>query len=359
MEDGKARIIGGGKEQRQKPEGLFDSKARVYCKPEKKIKNPMQMMEFKNSMTHSKLLGFIQTISEGIQGKGLSDVSESDAPDVIRKLCTALDSMKGWLKDYPPIQQPMRFGNKAFRSWHKHTEERITPLVENILGKGFSKNGATDEIAEYLLCSFGNPTRLDYGTGHELNFLAFLLCLAELKLLDAKEHAPYIAFVAFQRYILLMRELQTLYWLEPAGSKGVWGLDDYNFLPLLLGAAQHVTGRGASSLTKLQEISPSDIHKDEVKCDIEKESMYFQAVAFACKVKTGHLAEHSPILNDISGIQTWRKVHSGLIKMYTGEVLAKFPIMQHFLFGTLLTLDPAAAKKRAPIMGLKVHRNES
>ncbi|GMF08811.1 unnamed protein product [[Candida] boidinii] len=42
------------------------------------------------------------------------------------------------------------------------------------------------------------------------------------------------------------------------------------------------------------------------------------------------------MLSDISRTKSWGKVCIGMIKMYYVEVLSKFPVVQHFYFGTVL-----------------------
>jgi serine/threonine-protein phosphatase 2A activator len=85
-------------------------------------------------------------------------------------------------------------------------------------------------LIPYFLGGFGDQTRLDYGSGHELSFVGWLCCLDLLEILNEKDHQAVITRI-FVAYLRLVRKLQLVYKLEPAGSHGVWGLDDYQFLP--------------------------------------------------------------------------------------------------------------------------------
>jgi serine/threonine-protein phosphatase 2A activator len=69
-----------------------------------------------------------------------------------------------------------------------------------------------------------------------MSFMYFCWALFRLGFCASTELEQLVRHL-FYRYINLMRKVQVQYMLEPAGSHGVWGLDDYHFLPFLLGAS--------------------------------------------------------------------------------------------------------------------------
>ena len=86
--------------------------------------------------------------------------------------------------------------------------------------------------------------------------------------------------------------------MEPAGSHGVWGLDDFQFLPFYWGAAQLV---GAP-------VSPASLGDRSTAERYSEDYMFFGCIKFIFEVKTGPFHEHSRTLYDISAVGEWAKV---------------------------------------------------
>lgn len=55
--------------------------------------------------------------------KGKPNSSQYSKSLSIDSVCKLLDTLNSWIDDIPPIDQPQRFGNKAFRSWHAQLVE--------------------------------------------------------------------------------------------------------------------------------------------------------------------------------------------------------------------------------------------
>ncbi|KAJ6438926.1 DNA repair protein rhp26 [Purpureocillium lavendulum] len=279
----------------------------------------------------------------------------------IRALQTLLADINALVAQAPPDPGPRRFGNVSFRTWHALVEERLDGLLRaGLLGEALDVSGgaARDEVGSYLLGAFGSPQRLDYGTGHELSFVAFVGCLWKLGFFqdgNSEDGAieREIVLNVIEPYLRVVRKLILTYNLEPAGSHGVWGLDDHAFVPYIFGSAQLTRPVRASSADPMPlegsvpgAPKPSDVTNRAVVDDQRRSNMYFSAVGFINDVKTGPFWEHSPILFDVSGIRDgWGKINKGMIKMFNAEVLSKFPVVQHFPFGSLFSwdLDPDAA----------------
>jgi serine/threonine-protein phosphatase 2A activator len=89
------------------------------------------------------------------------------------------------IDEAPPDTGPRRFGNVSFRKWYEMLESRVKDLLSehlpdsvlNFKVDATSNVSVLDELTPYLLGGFGSSQRLDYGTGHELSFLAFIACI--------------------------------------------------------------------------------------------------------------------------------------------------------------------------------------
>ena len=144
------------------------------------------------------------------------------------------------------------------------------------------------ELSGYLEESFGNPVRIDYGTGHETTFIVFLCkifslklphscidCLYQLGLINDSDLKAVVLRI-FTGYLAVCRHLQRMYMLEPAGSHGVWSLDDYQMLVFYFGGCQ---------LHGNPLYSPDCICDRGLMVEQASEYMYFEAIHFINTVR--------------------------------------------------------------------------
>ena len=252
------------------------------------------------------------------------------------------------------------------------------------------------ELACYFNAAFGHAIRLDYGSGHECSFHVFLYCccvklglynnnnnnntnnlktnetdteaVSDTTTTTTKPPSLYrlkaCTLSIWTAYLQVTRPLQTLYMLEPAGSHGVWGLDDYHCLPFYFGACQ-LQAYATSITTNMDNplpcplddenasrlSSPSCIHEPTILQEGSDTYLYLGCIRYIQSLKKNvPFFESSPMLNDISHLPSWSKLANGLLKLFDGEVLSKRPVVQHFCFGKLFEANwtPTGEEPQAP-----------
>ncbi|KAJ8125619.1 hypothetical protein O1611_g8020 [Lasiodiplodia mahajangana] len=326
---------------------LDPTASHVFLSPSKQINDGPDVARFLTSKAYRDIGIFVLQLnramcprkSKGNDGKDkiqtflIGSEYETQPAESARRLQQMLAKIEAFIDEAPPDQGPRRFGNVSFRKWYELLETRVPVLLKEHLpgsvlrpssGGGRDASTAEVELTAYLLGAFGSPQRLDYGTGHELSFLAFLGCLWKLGAFkDGKPNGDIernIVLGIFEPYLRVVRRLILTYTLEPAGTHGVWGLDDHSFQPYIYGSAQLTRAISEAEATPIEGSlirapKPSFIVKPEYVDEERKRNMYFSAVGFINDVKKGPFWEHSPILFDISGIKDgWGKINKLILK---------------------------------------------
>lgn len=363
--------------------------------PRRYIFSPEDMMHFKNSSAKRDLLGFVTALAKSTSIASYAYDPHNPLVGLTPGMASLYGSLQGmmeWINELPPdFRAERRFGNPVFKQWHQRLTQRSSAIISSVmlchiqfstekdnneevkfdldilkecadkgsriaLGKeqvDIQNQRIVVELKAYLEHSFGHEIRLDYGTGHECSFFVFLYCLCKIGLYGSKTASPSasamapVALSIVSVYLSVCRGIQKDYMLEPAGSHGVWGLDDYHCLPFYIGACQML-----NPCYEDREYAPSSIHNDDLlKSKEGEEMMYFQCIRYIKSLKRGvPFFESSPMLDDISNLPNWSKVSGGLLRLFEGEVLDKKPVVQHFVFGNIFAAswEPSQTEKDAP-----------
>lgn len=180
--------------------------------PSKRINDGDDLNFFLTSTAYRDIKSWLFQLNHACFPKKDQDGSTSECRlDQPPPYSQTIESLRSMLKDFtsllkqaPPDTGPRRFGNVAFRAWFKLAEQHVDDILQRHLASTLREHAdMAGELKAYLLGSFGSAQRLDYGTGHELSFLAFLGCLSKLEAFDTGDERAIVVGV-FEPYATLI-----------------------------------------------------------------------------------------------------------------------------------------------------------
>lgn len=335
----------------------------------KKINSEKDLMHFKTKCPAFKdTLTFINLLCDKIYGTSNKVLNHKYTiqSEIFQNCSNLLDEL-AILCDETDLKQPkgaapLRFGHIAFRDWFDAANSKSREFINTNLAPDQDEQ-LREELVSYLTESFGNRMRIDYGTGHELNFIIFsmgLSCLVNLSEVQAQTksavksdyqhdktinatppnmvttsrlktyveaHGWDILALYSHKYLRLCRRVQMKFRLEPAGSRGVYNMDDFQYLPFMFGAAQ---------LANVKYVPVKDFYSNESVDMFKNDFIFLEAIDFILHNKRGPFHEHSYTLWLYMDLKTWDNMYRRIRTKFTDDVLTPFPIVQHLLFGNYI-----------------------
>ncbi|KAG7826979.1 hypothetical protein KL920_004977 [Ogataea angusta] len=138
--------------------------------PTKRLRTPEDLAKFQHSAVYSDMVQFVVDLAKSVHGLELG-YTDNSLGDNIGKVLQLLEKINSIVDNHPVVKDTSsRFGKPEFRDFYDELATKASGLVQGCAGEEHA-----EELGSYLLSSFGDRTRIDYGSGHELNFACFLL----------------------------------------------------------------------------------------------------------------------------------------------------------------------------------------
>ncbi len=95
--------------------GVIDLSKHTFVEPKKSIHEPGDLDKFTKSNACGLLMMFVQKLCTKVENK---PISGTKAPAHLEGLMKVFHRLNKFVDETPPIHQPMRYGNKAYQTWH-------------------------------------------------------------------------------------------------------------------------------------------------------------------------------------------------------------------------------------------------
>ncbi|BGP49718.1 Serine/threonine-protein phosphatase 2A activator 1 [Rhodotorula kratochvilovae] len=287
--------------------------------PVRKIYAAPDLEEWIQSKAYDDIERFIQRLRTASTGPISEPLSQP-----LQLLLNFLAEATAWINE-PDPSTTSRKNREAFQAWLDKVDENTAVLHRDLVDEAHAV--ALPEMRIHLLAAFGSAQRLDYGTGHELSFLAYLLVLRLVGILTPEDELA-VARRIFAGYLDLVGKVQRGFKLEPAGKLGVWGVDEHQHLVYHWGASQ---ARIHPSKRPLSLLSPPNASPHRIA--------YLFLTTLLHLNRDPWSAPPSP------------EEEAGLLRLYRAEVLQRLPVVQHFRFGAILRWVHATSHDPLPSTG--------
>ncbi len=83
----------------------------------KRITSVAELRQFLEGPSAHDFVAFMLHVNEACKGRKLSQLSAEPSP-AVQQLVALLSTLSAWVADIPPVEQSLRYGNPAFRTWH-------------------------------------------------------------------------------------------------------------------------------------------------------------------------------------------------------------------------------------------------